>query len=42
MCSLLIGEMRPFPRISWKAGAAISYLIVAGSVLSFTAYTWLL
>jgi drug/metabolite transporter (DMT)-like permease len=41
-CSLLIGEMYPFPRISWKAAAAISYLIVAGSILSFTAYTWLL
>lgn len=41
-CSWLIGEMHPFPRISWRAAAAILYLIVAGSILAFTAYVWLL
>jgi drug/metabolite transporter (DMT)-like permease len=41
-CSLMIGEMHPFPRISLSAVGAIAYLIVAGSILAFTAYTWLL
>jgi len=41
-CSWLIGEMHPFPQISLRAMAAISYLIIAGSILSFTAYVWLL
>jgi drug/metabolite transporter (DMT)-like permease len=41
-CSWVIGEMHPFPRISWRAMEAILYLIVAGSILAFTAYTWLL
>jgi drug/metabolite transporter (DMT)-like permease len=40
--SWLIGEMHPFPRISLRAAAAILYLIVAGSILAFTAYVWLL
>jgi len=41
-CSWLIGEMHPFPRISSRAAWAILYLIVAGSILAFTAYVWLL
>jgi drug/metabolite transporter (DMT)-like permease len=41
-CSWLIGEMHPFPRISLAAAAAILYLTVAGSILAFTAYVWLL
>jgi drug/metabolite transporter (DMT)-like permease len=40
--SWLVGEMRPFPRVSFQAMAAIAYLILAGSILSFTAYVWLL
>lgn len=36
------GEMQPFPRISMHAGLALLYLIVVGSLLSFTAYVWLL
>jgi drug/metabolite transporter (DMT)-like permease len=42
LCSALAGEMTPFPRISLKAAYAIGYLIVAGSILAFTAYIWLL
>jgi drug/metabolite transporter (DMT)-like permease len=41
-CSWLIGEMHPFPRISSRAALTILYLIVAGSILAFTAYVWLL
>ena len=40
--SWLIGEMHPFPRISSRAALAILSLIVAGSILAFTAYVWLL
>ncbi len=36
------GELHPFPRISFEAGSALLYLIVAGSLLAFTAYIWLL
>src|SRR6266446_9765091 len=36
------GELQPFPHISVRAGLALSYLIVAGSLLGFTAYVWLL
>src|SRR6266436_5321246 len=36
------GELQPFPHISLRAGLALSYLIVAGSLLGFTAYVWLL
>ncbi len=32
----------PFPHIGLQAGAALVYLIVAGSLLAFTAYVWLL
>lgn len=36
------GELQTFPHISLRAGLALSYLIVAGSLLGFTAYVWLL
>jgi drug/metabolite transporter (DMT)-like permease len=40
--SLIIGEMHPFPHITLRAGFALLYLIVGGSLLGFTAYVWLL
>ena len=40
--SAAFGEMHPFPHISWDAAAAILYLTVAGSVIAFTAYLYLL
>lgn len=36
------GELRTLPRITPHAAAAMLYLIVAGSLLGFTAYEWLL
>jgi drug/metabolite transporter (DMT)-like permease len=36
------GELHSFPHISLRAGLALSYLIVGGSLLGFTAYVWLL
>jgi drug/metabolite transporter (DMT)-like permease len=36
------GELHSFPHITLRAGLALSYLIVAGSLLGFTAYVWLL
>jgi len=36
------GEMRPLPAISMQAWWAILYLTIAGSVVAFTAYVWLL
>ena len=36
------GELQPFPHISVRAGLALLYLIVGGSLLGFTAYVWLL
>lgn len=41
-CSWLAGETTPWPHISTKAAGALLYLIVAGSIIAFTAYTWLL
>jgi drug/metabolite transporter (DMT)-like permease len=40
--SALFGELRPFPSVSLRAGLAILYLAVAGSIVAFTAYVWLL
>jgi drug/metabolite transporter (DMT)-like permease len=40
--SVLTGEWHPAPHISARAAAAIAYLIVAGSIVAFTAYLWLL
>lgn len=36
------GELRPWPHISMRAGMALLYLIVFGSLLGFTAFVWLL
>jgi drug/metabolite transporter (DMT)-like permease len=41
-CSGLAGEWHPAPVISMRAGLAILYLAVAGSVVAYTAYVWLL
>ena len=40
--SAMAGELRPFPAISLSAAEAILYLVVAGSIIAFTAYVWLL
>jgi drug/metabolite transporter (DMT)-like permease len=40
--SLVSGELHPFPHLTAKAFWAILYLIVAASIVSFTAYVWLL
>ena len=42
MLSLVSGELHPFPVISPKAAFALVYLIVAGSLVAFTAFVWLL
>ncbi len=36
------GEMHPMPHVSLRAGMAVLYLIVFGSLLAFTAFVWLL
>lgn len=36
------GELHTLPRITPQAAAALLYLIIAGSLLGFTAYVWLL
>lgn len=36
------GEMHPMPHVSLRAGLALLYLIVFGSLLAFTAFVWLL
>ena len=41
-CSLLLREVPPLPRISLAAAGAIAYQVVAGSLIAFTAYQWLL
>jgi drug/metabolite transporter (DMT)-like permease len=40
--SLATGELHPFPAIPLKAAVALVYLIVAGSLIGFTAFVWLL
>jgi len=40
--SLVSGELRPFPAIPMKAALSLVYLIVAGSLIGFTAFVWLL
>lgn len=42
LCALFAGEFHPLPNISLRAAIAVVYLIVAGSVVAFTAYIWLL
>jgi drug/metabolite transporter (DMT)-like permease len=36
------GEMHPFPHLSAKAVGALLYLVVAGSLVGFSAFVWLL
>ena len=36
------GEMHPLPHVSLRAGWALLYLIVVGSLVAFTAFVWLL
>ena len=40
--SALTGEMHPFPHVSAKVAGALLYLVVAGSLLGFSAFVWLL
>jgi len=40
--SLVTGELHPFPVIPLRAAIALVYLIVAGSLVGFTAFVWLL
>jgi drug/metabolite transporter (DMT)-like permease len=40
--SRLAGELRTAPHVSLRAALGIGYLIVAGSLIAFTAYVWLL
>jgi drug/metabolite transporter (DMT)-like permease len=40
--SAVSGEMHPFPHISAKAAGALLYLVVAGSLVGFSAFVWLL
>jgi len=40
--SAALGEMHPLPHVSMRAGLAVLYLIVFGSILGFTAFVWLL
>jgi drug/metabolite transporter (DMT)-like permease len=40
--SRLSGEANPLPYIPVRAGVALLYLIVGGSLIAFTAYVWLL
>jgi drug/metabolite transporter (DMT)-like permease len=42
LLSAMFGEMHPLPHVSLRAGLAILYLIVFGSLLGFTAFVWLL
>jgi drug/metabolite transporter (DMT)-like permease len=42
LISLAAGELQPFPHISARAGLAVLYLIVGGSLIAFTSYVWLL
>jgi drug/metabolite transporter (DMT)-like permease len=40
--SAVKGEMHPFPHFSGKAVGALLYLVVAGSLIGFSAFVWLL
>jgi drug/metabolite transporter (DMT)-like permease len=42
LLSALFGELHPLPHVSLRAGLALLYLIVFGSLLGFTAFVWLL
>src|ERR1700733_6159795 len=34
------GELQSLPHVSLRAGLALAYLVIAGSLLGFTAYVW--
>ncbi|HKD48915.1 MAG TPA: EamA family transporter [Rhizomicrobium sp.] len=40
--SEITGELHPFPHVPLRAGLALLYLVVGGSLFGFTAYVWLL
>jgi drug/metabolite transporter (DMT)-like permease len=40
--SASFGELHPLPHVSLRAGLALLYLIICGSLLGFTAFVWLL
>lgn len=40
--SASLGEMHPFPHLSGKAVGALLYLVIAGSLIGFSAFVWLL
>ncbi len=42
VASASVGELHPFPHLSPRAIFSLLYLIVAGSLVAFTAYMWLL
>ena len=42
LLSASTGEMHPFPHVSLKAALALAYLVVAGSLVGFSAFVWLL
>lgn len=42
LISTAAGELQPFPNVTREAAIAILYLTIAGSVIAFTAYVWLL
>jgi drug/metabolite transporter (DMT)-like permease len=40
--SAMHGDLRPLPHITKSAAFALTYLIVCGSLIAYTAYVWLL
>jgi drug/metabolite transporter (DMT)-like permease len=40
--SAATGEMHPFPTIPLSAALSMLYLVIGGSLVAYTAYTWLL
>ena len=42
LSSMLLGETKHWPHVSVQAALAILYLTIAGSIVAFTAYVWLL
>lgn len=42
LSAFILREVPPIPHFSLRALSALAYLIVAGSILAFTAYVWLL
>ena len=40
--AVMFREVPPWPHFSLPAAWSLAYLIVAGSILAFTAYVWLL